>query len=816
TLKDTPGQERRSAYEISVVPGTDTVFVGTSDGSLVSFNGGASWNPFPVFSGADKTVFSVMATAGRILFGGPSGVRTASANLILQPLVSANPIRSMHAFAQRGTTQHVFFVDDSRLLFVSLNGGDVWTRIEHEPEGTGRCAGAPFIKAVDHGASAPVDLYYSNRCTLHKLVAPMMQGLPNYFVDDWHEVEIDHGGPRDLALVGSTPLLLASTAGVHDQAANEWHLVGGGREGGLNALQINEIKGQFVPGQLHPDLYVGTNENGMWAANAGGDIVSPGGNENPPAPDGHFIELKLSPAAGLDSRITFLTSTENQQSERNLVNAGPWPDPSGGQRKAPVLLQPCRYVQNVTRTKRMRGMDVTVTCGASWDPFADFTVQTTDIPKLGLVAGGSTFLYQSFKRSLDGTAGLMRLARFTGLPTDVRFPAMSSSDGQPAVGLGINATGFGGYQVYAIDPATLNHIIAPDVVNGRMAETTDGGGTWDAMADLTDKVTAHGDRLFTTDLAGPVAGKVSPIVTAVSFGPLLGLNLVGTSEGGIFAKASDGTWQKINDSEKATYITSFFWETANTVYVSTYGRGLWKLRVRAVAPPADFNVLCSTCNLVSIDPGSARPPFDGSALVFNGQMLGVRTDHQKLREVFVTPGSSVVLTGDPDDPQDDIAITESDGRDTSQYEPLPQPKGGIVAGVLFTSDDKLVGAALAESEMTLPQPESKDPVDVKGSTESPTKGRPYITLTTSAAAAVPTAEPMEVFDLSATDFTAGASYEVLVDGTPLKGNVTADSSGSFDTRITAPPDAGYHGVTVRPAGDNTVIERSLFFVRTGN
>ena len=814
TLKNGPTEERLNAFEISVVPGTNTVYVGTSEGYSMSTDGGATWSDLVAFTSGDQTVLSVLATNQRVFFGGPSGTRIADVITgLLPPGNSPGPVGEMHAFAQRGTTQHVLAVNSDRQLFVTFSNGNFWSRIPFAPQGSPRCAGTQFIKAVER--STAVDLYFSDRCALHKLVAPIdAQGFPHYFGDTWQNADIDHGRPRDLGLVGTTPLLLGTTAGVHAQTApNDWHLVGGGREGGLNALQINEVNGQLVSGQLHPDLYVGTHENGLWAANVSGDITSPGGNLNPPAPDGHFIE-----AGDWDSRITFRTGIQNRQSERNLFAMQPWLDAPGGRRHAPVLLQPCRYVQTIGTSLIFRspGMAITDDCGENWDRFAYFREQTTDRPKVGLNAPFLTLIYQSF-RTADGGVSLMQITKVAGSDASVGFPAMRhEEDDRPAVRLGINATGFGGYQVYAVDPASVGHIIAPDVVNERMMESRNGGGIWRVMTDLTDQVTDHGRLLFNTDLGGPAAGKVFPIVTAVSFFPRFSqLVLVGTSEGGIFGSNDNGgTWYPIAGSEKATYITGFFWESANTVYVSTYGRGLWKLTIRAVAPVDSFNDLCSTCDLVSMD-GAERPPFDRSALVFNGQFLGKRTDNQKLREIFVTPGSSVLFTGDPNDPQDDIAITESDGRDPSQYEPLPQPKEGIVSGILFTSDDELVGVAFAQSELTLPQPESKDP-DIKISIESPTAGRPYLTLNTSGSAAVPTVAPEELFDLSATDFPAGKSYEVLIDGTPLKGTLAADGTGAFDTRVTAPSQPGYHSVAVRMAGDDTVIDRSLFFVRDEN
>jgi len=65
----------------------------------------------------------------------------------------------------------------------------------------------------------------------------------------------------------------------------------------------------------------------------------------------------------------------------------------------------------------------------------------------------------------------------------------------------------------------------------------------------------------------------------------------------------------------------------------------------------------------------------------------------------------------------------------------------------------------------------------------------------------------------ARDFAAGASYEVLVDDVPLKGDATADSSGSFTTTITAPSEPGYHSVSVRMTKDATVIDASMVLVK---
>lgn len=66
-------------------------------------------------------------------------------------------------------------------------------------------------------------------------------------------------------------------------------------------------------------------------------------------------------------------------------------------------------------------------------------------------------------------------------------------------------------------------------------------------------------------------------------------------------------------------------------------------------------------------------------------------------------------------------------------------------------------------------------------------GHPYIRLSSADFNGVTIVVPQEMFNLTASDF-AGSRYEVLVDGVALKGVVTADGPGSFNTRISAAPE----------------------------
>lgn len=804
--------DRISAYEIARQPGTGYIFAGTTKGVASSADGGVSWSYDDAFpAGLDQTIYSVMATATKVYLGGPSGVAVDSidGNGQRTPVGDPGPIRHMHAFGVWPERRFAFAVNDAGQLHVSADDGEAWSPIATAPPAAGACNGTPFIKA----AQRPVELqdrlflYLSDRCNLQLMSTPVVpEGQQMDFNKPWRQADVDRGAPRDLAFVGKEAEALGTTAGLHRASIPDvtWRLAGGGREGGYNALQINEVKGQI--GADRTDLYLGTRDNGIKAWSPPAPSVQSFGSE------GHFIELERRVQAG-DCNLTFEIGRQTFQSAARLASPPtPFPD-HPHRREAPVLLRTAHFAQAVSRLPLPtlgRGMVQSDECGQLVRSFADFREASVGLARLGHAGDENnlTVLYQPYREAGDRLK-LMRLERFhtsTGMAAR-RFPVMTDFES-----LGINPHMSDLYPVYGVDPVTASHVIAPSIVasgavgDGKMKFSSNGGGEWFDLADLTTLV--QGDptvRLFQTNLNEQQAGPF-PLVTAVSFSPQdPNLVLAGTNEGGIYVSDQNGapaTWSPVSNSGGATYVTAFFWENANTVHVSTFGRGLWKLVNRRIS--ADGPGLCPGCDVVSPDGGSA--PLDHGVLIFGGEILGLRTDNRKVREVLVTRGSSVVFIGDPKDLQEDITITESDGRNGSDFESLPKgPDGWIAAGVVFTSEDELTGAAFSKSELSLFQPERVElPAD---SMDSPTEGAPYLYLNASSYG------PREAIELSATDFTAGASYEVLVDGLPVKGTLTADGQGAFSIAIPAPSQTGYHRVSVRMAGDETVIEIATFLVR---
>ncbi|MBV8519983.1 MAG: hypothetical protein JO197_21505 [Acidobacteria bacterium] len=823
-LKTTPGDTNRlSAYEISI--SKDLVHVASSRGLYTGWNDGFVWGLLPVFDSGDPTILSVLVQGSRIYVGGPQGVRFMNVNdpFWQRPIGGPAAVTDMHAFGGSPDQVHAYVVDQYKELWVTQDFGPHWTNMP-TTKGTDGCSGAAFIKVVEFTAENPIPpasgryrrLYYSNRCDFYAATAQIdTDGTVHYprFVSDWRQESVDHNGPRHLGVIRDTAVLLGTSGGLHRAIAPDtWQFIGGGKTGGYNALQINEVKGQRV-GDRRTDLYIGTQDNNLWAWSLGDNSLTALPSE------AHYLEMPRTVDSSSDCKMTFALNGDRFKSGRWFANLASWADAPSSRKQAPALIRESNYVQNVMRTHTSpnAGLAATDQCGKDWSTFAVFSEEPRDLPRLGSAGDlvdplSLVVMYQPYRRNNGGEASrLMRIWKpiSSNAPATVAYAAMNGFGG-----LGINLTHFGGYRVYGVDSRDPLHLIAPDVVNAQLMQSADGGENWSAMpAQLTDLATEHGHYLFRTDLLGshPGPGNVFPEVTAISFSPQdPRLVLIGTSQTGIFASMDRGDhWWKVPNSEKVTYVTSFFWDNANTVYVSTYGRGLWKLRNRRVAASFDDN--CSGCDVVS-NAGSGRPPFDGSVLAFDGQVLGVRTEKGQLREVFVTPGTSVLLTGDVSNAHDEIAITESEGRDA--YEPLPQPKSGIVAGVVFTKDDQLTGTVFAASTMSLVPPASTK--EVKGSTDSPTKGQPYIALATSTFDGTSSAAPRETFELSASNFAAGARYEVLVDDALLKGTFTVDASGSFTAKLTAPPEPGYHSVAVRLAVDATVIDSTTFVVKYRN
>ena len=102
-------------------------------------------------------------------------------------------------------------------------------------------------------------------------------------------------------------------------------------------------------------------------------------------------------------------------------------------------------------------------------------------------------------------------------------------------------------------------------------ESHDGGDNWSEIPGLTSLITDAG-RFQPNSSDFPFASHVS------FFSDDPNSVAIGTQQNGLFVSRDGGaTWNKVPDSERATAITSVEWMSATEAFVSTLGRGLWKL-----------------------------------------------------------------------------------------------------------------------------------------------------------------------------------------------------------------------------------------------
>ena len=689
------------------------------------------------------------------------------------------------------------------------------------PVGGGDCGGISFIKATRRSVVSRLtlrsflDVYYSNRCGISRLVTSVNPVTrTTSFAGSWQSLVADHGDTRHLAFDNSgRPLLLATDGGLHatSDGGNSWTYAGGGRAG-YNALQVTEIKGQLIEDVGRHDLYFGTQDNSLWSSGDRGASWANGA-----CCEGFFIEAERRVPTSAQSKVTFVACSGgcgNFVSDPQFTSVADWSNPPGEVVGNAMILRRSVHLQGVSNSDRLsKGLAITTNLGGSWQQFARFADDRRDLPKLASPGGGLrvSMVYQAYRAPGWAPGGveinhLLRVRKNPRLPglASVLYPAMTNFGG-----LGINPTMFAWYQVYAVDLADAYHVIAPDVVNNRAMETRDGGETWTEIAQLTNLATDGGRLRFSTWMF--------PIITAVSFSPQSPqLVVAGTSEGGIYLSQDGGTsWSRLPGSEQVTYVTGFEWRSANDVVVSTYGRGLWRLQNRLWISRDWIDWCRRPCEIRKPwrDRGDP-PPFEAGILVYDGVVLDAREEAGILRELVVTPGSSIVQVGAEPEGALPVSVSYAPrraelGQGLREFRP-PQP-GWIVKGIVLDPRNRVLAAAYGDRPMAMAEP--KEPEERQGSTRSPSADRPHIQLMTKRSDGSPSATPGEVFGVAGRNFPDGSVVVLVLDGKPLPEPRRVGQTGAFQAAVRAPKEHGLHRLEIRLQEQDRALDGSMFLVK---
>jgi hypothetical protein len=248
--------------------------------------------------------------------------------------------------------------------------------------------------------------------------------------------------------------------------------------------------------------------------------------------------------------------------------------PGAGDFNPTPLLRPGHYVQAATDTAAgvpRFVLSLTTDAGATWRPVATLPANPWGLAQVSGTADDPV-LYQAVRRA---GANRYELVRIEGVH---RAGGATMRDAQgagflAAVGsIGLLPLEFFWYPVYAVDPQDPDRVMMVDADAQTVMATADGGSNWAEVPGLAAALTRGGRLSFMRD--------GWPIVSHVAYDPTFRCHaLVGTVEGGIYQTRDRGaSWRRVPGSEKITNVSSFYFTPNGYVYVSSWGRGLWRLQ----------------------------------------------------------------------------------------------------------------------------------------------------------------------------------------------------------------------------------------------
>jgi len=448
-----------------------------------------------------------------------------------------------------------------------------------------------------------------------------------------------------------------------------------------------------------------------------------------------------------------------------------------------------------------------------------------DVPRASYPGNGEPVLYQALGMGITDPATkleegvLARLlpnANSNDATTD--YPAMTNFGG-----FGIASTMEGWYRVFAVDPGDPNHLLAADVINEKIMESNDGAQNWQEMTQLQALVTDGGKLKFRGQMyfsqAPPLwALDFSPIsvVSAITFDPDDPDRVaVGTVQSGVFVSTDRAkTWKKVPGSEKATLISGLYWRKADDLIVSTYGRGLWRVKYKYVGlvfPP------CKSPDCFHIfyqkPPGERPSPYDLVIDAFGGRIRGVRARDGILREIFVTPGTTLAYAA-PSGEVPEIPVTETMASMQSlRASKLPHGPGGArtITGLTLVksgSDFKLEGLLFSPRTQTMGPAAGPTEFVARPGRPRPPRNQPTLEVRTG-----PAATPGSEIRLNGNGLAAGAQVEIRIDDRTVQ-RAIADPNGAFTATAAAPGQAGFHVVEMVVQG--RLVSGMILAVRPGN
>jgi hypothetical protein len=571
---------RPAAAAISHMPLSRTFYVATDCGLAVSNDNGASFTTTPI-DPANPKLFSVLVVNRTTGVAADNRRTWFLNNGQWTPSLGgpdAGDLFTPHAFASPWWADgNIFYhAGRDRKLWVSTTSGGAWRlmpticdTLPPEPNDFNGCENRESFVRVGRGLDGDpthLDVYYGDGVNLWRQA--VTTAIPGGNVADWRQLKMDHSDPADIAFTPGyeEPLMLATDGGVHltkDQG-KQWTLTGS-NVGGFVALQVCEMTGRQVGGSSpHLDLYYGTQDNQIKGSSDGGATWkgSQGG-------EGAFLQVDRANPAMVDGRVTgrscgtcrlFDVPPHLGQDDTGSFRNAPNGDTSNPDAHAPFQLIGDNYLQPLKLPPNTEYW-LTGDRGANWA--LSFTTPGTHVGQIHF-AGDLANPVAYVAQEKGSGAKLMRASAVSGAPV------VRAADQIGMGTIGLLRTGQARYAVVGVDPKEPDHLLAHDIFSGTKA-SRDGGVNWFALPALDAAVTDNGKYNVSMNSA--------PFVTTIAWDPTNSCHiLVGTMQNGVIRSADGGlTWAQVPGSKRATFVTSFFFPPTGSIWMSTYGRGLWQV-----------------------------------------------------------------------------------------------------------------------------------------------------------------------------------------------------------------------------------------------
>jgi len=708
---------RPAARGISHMPLSTVFYVATDCGIAVSSDNGANFS-MVVLDSARPVVRSVLVV-NRTTGVAADDNRLWNLHTGNWTPVSVGPAGSsisIHALASPwwADASIFYFAASDRNVYFSHDAGVTWTQADTPRDSINREVFIRTARGLD-GDPTHVDLYFGTGVRLFRQAVTTV--VPGGHQADWRELNSDHSDPADVAFSpgNEVAIMLATDGGVHitSDSGKNWKLTGSGY-GGYNALQIGEITGRVVNAPTtHLELYYATQDNYFRGSFDGGHTW-PGLIDG----EGAYLSADDANPNHLASPVSLRlcgTTCDILLSNANFDNTTPFHNPpadTSDRVGPPFELVGDAYLQSVESPgpPLSAKYSLTTSNGAAWSPSFSLAFR----PKGRLHFAGSLanpVAYVAVER--PSTIGLFRAANLAGQPVVRR------ADSTGLGSLGQLFTAQARHAVFGVDPAKADHLLAADVIDGRMKASSDGGLSWYPLSALTKAVTDTGKFL------GADANMQRSFATTIAWDPTNSCHiLVGTMQNGVIRSADGGqTWNRVPGSDAVTWISSFYFPPTGQVWMSAYGRSLWTLSVdrqpptsgRCTFPPPPNGLPNPNPVIMSLaNPPGPQRPFTGLndslvcptctlIAVHNGRITDLSLEGTRLTGIGISDGlidqRSRAGSGVP------LSVPNSYvSRETPRLRRIlgDQSLDSRSLRALLVSGDQLIGLVMSQNELPLP------------------------------------------------------------------------------------------------------------------